>query len=72
MQSGRIFSGRLWQKKGCLANDDDDDDDDNYNINYHHKKQHRLNVFRPKRKYQKDGENCIKSSLFIYTFHIIY
>jgi hypothetical protein len=28
MQSGRIFYGRLWLKKGCLGNDDDDDDDD--------------------------------------------
>jgi hypothetical protein len=24
MQSGRIFWGRLWPKKGCFANDDDD------------------------------------------------
>jgi hypothetical protein len=26
MQSGRIFYGMLWLKKGCFANDDDDDD----------------------------------------------
>jgi hypothetical protein len=34
MQCGRIFSGRLWLKQGCFANNDDEnydgnDDDDN-------------------------------------------
>jgi hypothetical protein len=27
MKSGRIFQGRLWLKKGSLANDDDDEFD---------------------------------------------
>jgi hypothetical protein len=25
-KSSRIFQGRLWLKKGCIASDDDDDD----------------------------------------------
>jgi hypothetical protein len=28
MQSGRIFSGRSWLKKGCFANDDNDDEEE--------------------------------------------